>query len=64
MAKYYVDDYAHVTLQMRKKIDPRVRSLVEDCSALRQRSMFVVVGDRGRDQVGGCTEEIVWLGEI
>ena len=36
---------------MRKKVDSRIRTLVENCVALRQRSMFVIVGDKGRDQV-------------
>lgn len=36
---------------MRKKIDSRIRTLVENCVALRQRSLYVIVGDKGRDQV-------------
>ena len=36
---------------VKKKIDPRVRTLIENGTALRQRTMFVLVGDRGRDQV-------------
>ncbi len=36
---------------VRKKIDPRIRTLVENCVKLRQRGMFVIIGDRGRDQV-------------
>ena len=36
---------------MRKKVDSRIRTLVENCHKLRQRSMFVIVGDKGRDQV-------------
>jgi len=36
---------------MKKKVDPRIRVLVENAVKLRQRSLFVVVGDRGRDQV-------------
>ena len=35
---------------MRKKVDQRIRMLVENGVKLRQRSMFVIVGDRGRDQ--------------
>lgn len=38
---------------MRKKVDSRIRTLVENCVALRQRSVFVIVGDKGRDQVRG-----------
>lgn len=36
---------------MRKKVDGRVRTLVENCMKTRHRSMFVIVGDNGRDQV-------------
>ncbi|CAM6032806.1 unnamed protein product [Sphagnum compactum] len=36
---------------MRKKVDARIRTLVENGVKTRQRSMFVVVGDKGRDQV-------------
>lgn len=35
---------------MRKKVDHRIRTLVENGVKLRQRSLFVIVGDRGRDQ--------------
>ena len=35
----------------RKKVDNRIRILVENGVALRHRSMFVVVGDKARDQV-------------
>ncbi|XP_006883806.1 PREDICTED: N-acetyltransferase 10 [Elephantulus edwardii] len=35
----------------RKKIDNRIRILIENGIAERQRSLFVVVGDRGKDQV-------------
>ena len=35
---------------MRKKVDQRIRTLVENGVKLHQRSMFVIVGDRGRDQ--------------
>jgi N-acetyltransferase 10 len=36
---------------MRKKLDSRIRTLVENGVKLRQRSLFVIVGDKGRDQV-------------
>jgi hypothetical protein len=36
---------------MRKKIDSRIRTLVENVVALRQRGIFVLIGDKGRDQV-------------
>lgn len=32
-------------------MDSRIRTLVENCHKLGQRSMFVIVGDKGRDQV-------------
>ncbi|XP_007468139.1 PREDICTED: N-acetyltransferase 10 [Lipotes vexillifer] len=35
----------------RKKVDNRIRILIENGVAERQRSLFVVVGDRGKDQV-------------
>ena len=36
---------------MRKKVDARVRTLVENGVALRHRSLFVIVGDAAREQV-------------
>lgn len=36
---------------VRKKIDNRIRVQIENGVSLQHRSMFVVVGDRGRDQV-------------
>lgn len=36
---------------MRKKVDSRIRTLVENCVKTGQRSLFVIVGDKGRDQV-------------
>ena len=36
---------------MRKKIDSRIRTLVENCVKTRHRSLFVIVGDKGREQV-------------
>ncbi|XP_074129110.1 RNA cytidine acetyltransferase [Sminthopsis crassicaudata] len=35
----------------RKKVDNRLRVLIENGMAQRQRSLFVLVGDRGKDQV-------------
>lgn len=37
-----------------KKLDNRIRVLIENGVALCHRSMFVIVGDKGRDQVGCC----------
>eukprot|EP00958_Prasinococcus_capsulatus_P017296 scaffold1945_cov395-Prasinococcus_capsulatus_cf.AAC.1 len=36
---------------MRKKVDARVRALIENGVRNRHRSIFVVVGDKGREQV-------------
>jgi N-acetyltransferase 10 len=36
---------------MRKKVDSRIKTLIENCLKLRQRGIFVIIGDRGRDQV-------------
>lgn len=36
---------------MKKKIDSRVRTLIENCVKTHERSVFVVVGDKARDQV-------------
>ena len=36
---------------MRKKVDQRIRTLIENGVKLNERTMFVVVGDRGREQV-------------
>ena len=36
---------------MRKKVDSRVRTLIENCVKTRHRSLFVIVGDGGREQV-------------
>lgn len=36
---------------MKKKVDSRVRTLIENNVKTRHRSMFVLVGDKGRDQV-------------
>ena len=36
---------------VRKKIDNRIRVMIENGVALGHRTMFVVVGDKGRDQV-------------
>ena len=36
---------------MRKKIDSRIKILIENAQKLRQRGIFVIIGDRGKDQV-------------
>lgn len=36
---------------VKKKIDNRIRVMIENGVKLKQRTMFVIVGDKGRDQV-------------
>lgn len=36
---------------VRKKLDGRIKTVIENCVAAKHRALFVVVGDRGRDQV-------------
>lgn len=36
---------------MKKKVDPRIRALLEDCVANNHRGLVLMVGDKGRDQV-------------
>ncbi|KAL0424445.1 UNVERIFIED_CONTAM: RNA cytidine acetyltransferase 1 [Sesamum radiatum] len=36
---------------MRKKVDERIRTLIENGVKARHRSMFVVIGDKSRDQI-------------
>ncbi|CAG0920051.1 unnamed protein product [Notodromas monacha] len=36
---------------MKKKLDNRIRVMIENCVSLGHRSFFVIVGDQGRDQV-------------
>jgi N-acetyltransferase 10 len=36
---------------MKKKIDKKIRALIENAAKFRHRCMFIIVGDRGRDQV-------------
>ncbi|KAF5727673.1 hypothetical protein HS088_TW22G01369 [Tripterygium wilfordii] len=36
---------------MRKKVDERIRTLIENGVRLRHRSLFVIVGDKSRDQI-------------
>ena len=41
---------------MKKKIDDKIKILIENCLASYERSMFIIVGDRGRDQVNKNTK--------
>lgn len=36
---------------MKKKIDERIRILIENCVKLNHRSLFIIVGDRGLYQI-------------
>ena len=36
---------------MRKKVDPRIRTLIDNCVQLHQRGLLVIVGDKGSEQV-------------
>lgn len=36
---------------MRKKLDPRIRALMANARKARHRGLFVIIGDRARDQV-------------
>ncbi|KAK1320408.1 UPF0202 protein [Acorus calamus] len=36
---------------MRKKVDERIRTLIENGVKMRHRSMFIIVGDKSRDQI-------------
>ncbi|CAK9328059.1 unnamed protein product [Citrullus colocynthis] len=38
-------------VSMRKKVDDRIRTLIQNGANARHRSLFVVIGDKGRDQV-------------
>ncbi|KAI3721826.1 hypothetical protein L2E82_32845 [Cichorium intybus] len=37
--------------RMRKKVDERIRTLIENGGKTRHRSMFVIIGDKSRDQI-------------
>lgn len=34
---------------MRKKVDSKIQTLIENIIAMNQRGFFLIVGDRGRD---------------
>ena len=42
---------AAASAEMKKKIDARIRTMIENGVALKYRSLFVLIGDRGKDQV-------------
>ena len=52
-----VSDVLTKVIMVRKKIDNRVRVLIENGVTQGRRSMFVVVGDKAKDQVW-CNVEL------
>lgn len=46
-----ISRHSYIANNMRKKVDSRVRTLIENGVKLSQRSLVVLVGDKGRDQV-------------
>ena len=44
---------------MRKKVDSRIRTLIENGVKTKHRSFFVIVGDNARDQVRGLAQSIL-----
>lgn len=47
----------------RKKIDNRLRILVENGVAKKHRSLVVVVGDHGKDQVHNTHRHDIFIGQ-
>ena len=45
------------TFTMKKKVDERIRTLIENGVKARHRSMFVIIGDKSQDQV--CNPKIL-----
>ena len=43
----------------RKKVDPRIRALIENGVKENHRSLFVLVGDHGKDQVISLFNDIL-----
>lgn len=43
---------------VKKKIDNRIRVMIENGVHLGHRTMFIIVGDKGRDQVIGGTKQL------
>ena len=49
---------------VRKKLDARVRTLIERSVVTGQRSMLVLVGDHGKDQVPNLHQLLVGRGDL
>lgn len=43
---------------MKKKVDSRIRTLIENGVAQRHRTFIVLVGDKGKDQVRGLIRRV------
>lgn len=43
---------------VKKKIDNRIRVMIENGVKMKHRTMFVIVGDKGRDQVRFTTKAL------
>ena len=51
LSSSFIAELRNMATTIRKKVDARIRTLIENGVRLRHRSMFVLVGDRGRDQI-------------
>ena len=49
---------------VKKKIDNRIRVMIENGVKLGHRTLFILVGDKGRDQVNKFTETMLILWKI
>lgn len=50
-ANIHSDQEIHLSKMVKKKIDNRIRVMIENGVKMKHRTMFVIVGDKGRDQV-------------
>jgi len=51
--------FGHDIRMVRRKIDNRIRVLIENGVTAGHRTMFVVVGEKARDQVSQITSQIL-----
>lgn len=49
--KNFVRTQTAIVKMVKKKIDNRIRVMIENGVKLGHRTMFIIVGDKGRDQV-------------
>ena len=47
----FSEEESAIRKEMKKKVDTRIQILIENVIKLSQRGFFIIVGDRGRDQV-------------